>query len=135
MKTEISTFIRGLAIIALVMTSCTKDSIEGAAGPQGVQGEQGPIGPQGAEGEQGETGEQGPKGDPGEDGQNGEDGNANVRTKTVVLTNNDWVFGEWVSKYQNGRVIATYPARYVNLTIPELTNDIEENGAVLLLFD
>lgn len=89
----------GLAVMALLMTSCEKDGLEGPIGPQGLQGEQGPAGSNGIQGEpgpagtdgtngtdgsagpgsdgsQGETGATGPAGNDGVDGTNGQDGEA-----------------------------------------------------------
>ncbi|GAB5476426.1 MAG: hypothetical protein Mars2KO_45250 [Maribacter sp.] len=63
MKTTIKKLTFGMALIALTITSCTKEGPEGPIGP---------IGPQGAQGLEGEQGVQG------DTGQDGEDGNANV---------------------------------------------------------
>jgi len=79
MKTTIKFLSTGLMIIALALTSCTKDSVEGAIGPQGPKGEQGIQGEPGPAGQDGEAqGVPGPAGPAGADGTDGADGNANV---------------------------------------------------------
>ena len=71
MNTTMKVLASGLVVLALVMTSCTKELdmvTMGPQGEQGIQGETGPTGPQGIEGEQGNQGEPGPQGPPGEGG-------------------------------------------------------------------
>lgn len=69
MKTIVKFSAFGLMVLALVLTSCSKEGPEGPAGPQGPQGEQGVQGPQG---------DPGTDGTDGMDEEDGEDGNANV---------------------------------------------------------
>lgn len=114
-----------LMVLILITSSCSKDSVAGETGPQGIQGEQGIQGDKG-EGEQGVQGEQGTP------GENGQDGNANVRSKILTLTNTDWLFPVQSIRLQNGRVIQISQARYVDLDVPELTEDMDQNGMILL---
>jgi len=60
MKTTLKIFTNWLVVLALLITACSKDSVEGEIGP---------IGPKGEQGVQGERGEQGPAGDDGKDGE------------------------------------------------------------------
>lgn len=127
MKTTMKFLARGLVILALTITSCTKDSVAGDIGPigpkgeQGIQGEKGEKGEpgldgvaQGVPGEKGDTGATGPAGADGLDGtngQNGVDGNANVRTL----------------KFD----ISTQSGSYMYIESPELTSEVIENDLIL----
>ncbi len=111
-------------VLALTITSCSKESVAGDNGPigpkgeQGIQGEKGEAGVDGAaqelpgeKGDTGATGPAGPKGESGTDGENGEDGNANVR-----------VFKYDLSKLSLGPFTQK---------IPEITADVLENDLIL----
>jgi len=105
-----SLFILGL-LMAITITSCTKE------------GEIGPIGPQGSQGEAGPQGEQGPKGDngqDGQDGQDGEDGNANIIYSEWFTSG-----GAWTKPGSDG-----YDA-YFDRAAPGVTQDIIDSGIVL----
>ncbi len=79
MKTRFKFLFYALLTLALTVTSCEKEGIQGPAGPAGQQGVAGPAGPAGEDGEDGEAlGVPGPEGPQGEQGTAGADGNANV---------------------------------------------------------
>lgn len=82
---------------------------------------EGPAGPEGPQGAQGLQGEQGPQ---------GEEGNANVVADTLTLTNTDWLWNSilWVQTTPSGA--SGYSTRYVDLTIPAITEDILNSGQV-----
>ncbi len=87
MKTRFKFLFYALFALALTVTSCEKEGIQGPAGPAGQQGVAGPAGPAGEDGEDGEAlGVPGPQGEQGEQGTAGADGNANVRTFTFDLS-------------------------------------------------
>ncbi|MCL6265159.1 collagen-like triple helix repeat-containing protein [Flagellimonas myxillae] len=110
LKTTQSTF---LTILLIGLAACSpEDGQDGAPGPQGPQGEQGAA------------------------GQDGVDGNANVRTGTVDLANADWL---WNASYtfntgEGGASSTSWFTRYVDLSIPEIDEDINENGLILVYF-
>ena len=60
MKTTLKILMNWSVVLALLITACSKDSVEGDIGP---------IGPKGEQGIQGERGEQGPAGEDGKDGE------------------------------------------------------------------
>ncbi len=62
MRTTMKILASGLMVLALILVSCSKDSVAGDIGPIGPKGEQG------IHGEQGDKGDKGDKGDPGVDG-------------------------------------------------------------------
>jgi len=142
MKTTLKFLTTGIMACALLLASCTKESLDGAVGPQGSQGEQGiqgPEGPQGAAGQDGEAqGVPGPAGADGQNGEDGEDGNANVRAFTYDLTNfsgdkhaeriseltgevleNDVVLG-YIK-----RTLVYYPIPSTNLSLGAVREDID----------
>ena len=87
--------------LTFTLTSCESD----VPGPQGPQGEQGPAGPQGPA------------------GQDGEDGNANVTAYDIFISSGDWTqFGSY------GDAGYGYA---VTKSVPGITNDIMDDGAVL----
>jgi len=132
MRNSITLLLR-VVLVSILVISCTKEGLEGPTGPRGEQGIQGEKGDAGeAIGVAGRKGEQGEPGEDGSNGQDGADGNANVITETMVLTNDDWLWGGQWNSFQNGQVILISTTRYVDLNVPELTKDIEDNGMVLL---
>ena len=76
------------------------------------EGPTGPQGPQGVEGPQGPSGDQGIQGIP------GQDGNANVHSYTYDVFTSDW-----------NQVAPNYG---VDLSVPEITQSILDDGAVLV---
>ncbi len=98
----------GLMVLALTMTSCSKDSVTGDIGPigpkgeQGIQGEKGDIGApgvagaaQGIPGEKGDTGATGATGPKGEQGSAGVEGEAGANGAdgadgSIGLMHTDW---------------------------------------------
>ncbi|CAM4279789.1 collagen-like triple helix repeat-containing protein [Zobellia nedashkovskayae] len=78
MKTTLKILLSGLMVMALAMTSCSKDSADGDIGPMGPAGEQGEQGIQGEPGVAGATGATGAQGEQGPKGDTGETGAANV---------------------------------------------------------
>ncbi|GAA4806834.1 hypothetical protein GCM10023231_40030 [Olivibacter ginsenosidimutans] len=100
------TFIKHLLFFLLIMGSfnaCKKGDI-GPEGPQGIQGEQGE------------------KGDKGDKGSKGDQGNANVITRTFTANKITWTSSVIFS---TNYVVAT-------LSVPEITADIVNNGAVMV---
>ncbi len=90
--------------IAVFLGSCSaEDGETGPAGPQGPQGEQGPQGADGAQGEQGEQ---------------GETGTANV------------IYSDWIDSEFDTNI--TDPAAGINLDAPDLTQEIINQGTVLV---
>ncbi|TLP80276.1 collagen-like protein [Maribacter sp. ACAM166] len=82
MKTTMKFFIYGLLIIALVLTSCSKDGDAGSTGTAGIAGVDGTNGTDGVDGTNGTDGV---------DGANGEDGaNGNANVETTVFLNPTW---------------------------------------------
>ncbi len=80
------------------------------------------------------SGEDGINGVQGEQGISGLDGNANVKTGVVTLTANDWLCCEHYSFNASETTSYSGVARYVNLDIPEITEDIHMYGLVLVYF-
>jgi len=76
----------------------------------------GDVGPQGPQGIQGEQGEKGAKGD------KGSTGNANVITRTFAASKITW---SSTVTFSTNYVVAT-------LSVPEITADIVNNGAVMV---
>ncbi len=124
MKTTMKFLASWLMVLALTMTSCSKDSVTGDLGPigpkgeQGIEGEKGEKGEpgvdgaaQGIPGEKGDTGATGAVGTQGEQGVSGTDGNANVRT----------------FKYD----ISTDSGSSIYQSTPELTREVIENDLIL----
>ncbi len=100
-----------ILFITLAFTSC--------------KGERGELGPPGAAGPTGATGVAGPT---------GPQGNANVKTDTFRLSNANWL---WNSQYQvaaTENTTALVFTRYYDKTLPALTADILNTGAVLIYF-
>lgn len=86
--------------------------------------------------EDGQDGAQGPPGVAGQDGVDGMDGNANVQSGTVELDNSDWL---WQGNYSfavgsGGTSVTSWFTRYVDISIPELDEDIDQNGLTLVYF-
>ena len=145
MKTTMKILASGLMVLALSITSCTKDSVTGDIGPigpkgeQGIQGEKGEAGvdgaaqgipgekgdtgatgaagPAGPKGDTGEAGPTGPAGSQGEQGPAGEDGNANVWAS-------EWIPIEWSNPLPSYASMRHYDNR--------LSRDINNSSAVII---
>ena len=77
MKTRLRFLMYGLFALAVTITSCEKEGVQGPIGPAGTMGEQGNAGPTGPAGEDGEAlGVPGPQGSQGESGATGPAGEA-----------------------------------------------------------
>lgn len=75
MKTRFKFLTYGLFALAVTITSCETEELQGPIGPVGPMGEQGIAGPEGPTGEDGEAlGVPGPEGTPGETGETGATG-------------------------------------------------------------
>ena len=149
MKTTMNFLSTGLMVLALALTSCSKDSVEGATGPQGpqgeqgIQGEQGPNGDkgepgqdgasanQGAQGEQGEQGPAGPKGASGEDGQDGADGQDGQDGQDGEPGTANVIYSDWIPSPFNFNPVNTKSSNSF-IIAPGLTDDIKDNGAVIV---
>jgi hypothetical protein len=107
--------------LVLVAMGC-----EGPTGPQGPQGPQGEQGPQGPEGPQGPQGAQGPQGPEGPQGPQGTPGTANV------------IFSEWVALSEleaaSDTTVVGRNYRKYDLPAPDLSQDIIDEGAILVYF-
>ena len=90
-----------LAGALVSFAACTGD--DGAPGPAGVAG---------PKGDTGATGVAGPTGPA------GQDGNANVKVVNKTIAASDWV-------------TSTATVKYVDLTMPEITQEINDNGFVM----
>ncbi|MEM7368986.1 MAG: hypothetical protein AAF587_10345 [Bacteroidota bacterium] len=107
-----------LLLIALFAALFSLTSCEGPEGPIGPQGPEGPAGqagatgPAGADGADGATGATGATGQQGASGQNG---NANVKSYTFTVGNSDYSADNKVT-----------------LDVPAITQDIVDNGVVLV---
>lgn len=98
------------AILAtMFLASCTKEGPIGPQGPAGINGTNGATGPQG------QIGPIGPQGIQGVAGQNG---NANVTTRTFTVLDSYWT--------------TSAPNLYVDLIDDHITQDISDNGTVLV---
>lgn len=114
-KTTMKIILFGLMALAISITSCEKEGLQGPAGPAGQMGQQGIQGTEGPAGQDGEAqgvpGPTGPAGSDGTNGTDGADGNANVRTFIYDLTS---FSGDEYSKI-----------------ISEFTQEVLENDVVL----
>ena len=71
----------------------------------------------------------------GDQGPVGPDGNANVVTRTISPTNEEWL---WNSSYWFQQTTTTgtgYFTRYVDIPVAEITSDIISTGVVLVFFE
>lgn len=117
MKTIAKLFMLSLMTLAFIIISCTKEGPEGPAGEQGISGQDGLDGMDGADGQ---------------NGTNGTDGNANIQSGTVILNNEDW---EWLGIrywFFTSEAAINKFTRSAELTIPEISQDIYDNGLVLV---
>ena len=105
-----------ILLMATLTMACSKDGDIGPQGEQGIQGQQGPAGPQGEVGPEGAQGEQGPAGAEGEQGQPG--------TANVIYS--DWITSPFSF---NPNTVLGWNSFII---APGLTEDIKENGAVLV---
>jgi hypothetical protein len=103
-----------LFILAFILfTSC--NLVEGPQGPEGAQGIQGDQGPQGEQGEP------------------GSDGVLQIISKTVVLTNSEYVNGTYgVMTTTNNTSLNAIFAKVATIDVPEITQDVLDNGMVLV---
>tara|TARA_R100000935_G_scaffold36196_1_gene57049 strand:- start:169681 stop:170364 length:684 start_codon:yes stop_codon:yes gene_type:complete len=122
MKNTMKLFTLVCMALAIATFSCTPE--DGQDGMDGIQGEQGVPGMDGTDGQDGANGQNGSDGSDGQDGQDGEDGNANVFSGTwVEYDDTVWtaVSNEFGVEYRN------YP-----IVVPEITQDVVDNGVVLV---
>ncbi|QEC44232.1 hypothetical protein [Pseudobacter ginsenosidimutans] len=75
-------------------------------------------------------GPQGPAGENGKNGQDGANGNANVITGAFILDNSKYARDSW--SIRNGNATTSYPAKMANVSVASLTQDIFNNGTVLV---
>lgn len=106
-------------------------SVVAVSGCKGDDGPTGPAGPQGPTGAPGATGPQGPAGPAGPQGPTG---NANVKATIVTVKSNQWLWNAtyWYSHITNGAVGVF--TRYADIDEPLITDDILNEGMVLVFF-
>lgn len=102
-----------MLVASIVFCGCKKEGPQGQEGPQGDPGAQGPRGPQGT---------QGPA------------GNANVKTGTITLTNEAWLWAGGWALSTGGSSSTIYSTRYVPINTKLITADIMATGTVLVYF-
>ncbi|MCL4481392.1 MAG: collagen-like protein [Bacteroidetes bacterium] len=106
-------------VIGILIASCTGPiGPKGDIGATGAKGDIGAAGANGTNGATGSTGATGAQGIQGIQGVAGQNGNANVKTYTYNVSTSSWV--------------KTDPRLYANLTASYITQDINNNGAILV---
>lgn len=107
---------RLLPFLVILFLGSSAAGCEGPSGPEGPSGAQGPTGPAGPTGDTGET------------------GNANVISGSATATDDDWsATTVQLSLVTNpGGIYFGKPARFLDLDVPEITDEVFSAGAVLV---